>query len=85
MCCGGEKGFITSGLKTAIRLLKLYVYSLGKLVGILCRKGGGESQSRSYGIVYPLVGPEFCFIKSDNSMSVGDGDLGIYLFYFNSR
>lgn len=26
-----------------------------------------------------LVGPEFCFVKSDNSMSVGDDDLGILI------
>lgn len=44
------------------------------------KRGGGLSLEAT---VYPLlVGPEFCFVKSDNSMSVVDSDLGIYLFYF---
>lgn len=38
-------------------------------------RGGGSLRLEA--TVYPLVGPEFCFVKSDNTMSVGDGDLGI--------
>lgn len=48
-------------------------------------EGGGGGSLSLESTVYPLVGPEFCFGKSDNSMSVGDDDLGIYLFYFNNR
>lgn len=41
------------------------------------KRGGGSLSLEA--TVYPLVDPKFCFVKSVNSMSVGDGDLGILI------